>query len=115
VKLIGISVHETDPRVFLLQWAPPPNAMAALLIARGFAGVNGLFNDIVLDFIKGAGAMPLTRETASAASLPQTAPSILPRNFCDVQSPANVKWGMGVVWKGRNCCGRGSVDTAKVS
>merc|ERR1712146_719710 len=41
-------------------------------------------------------------DTTSAASLPpSTAPSILPRNFCDVQSPARVKLGMGVFWEGR--------------
>lgn len=28
------------------------------------------------------------------------APSILPRNFCDVQSPAKVKLGIGVRWDG---------------
>eukprot|EP00967_Tisochrysis_lutea_P131479 scaffold228591_cov32-Tisochrysis_lutea.AAC.5 len=37
----------------------------------------------------------------SAASLPaRTAPSIEPRNFCDVQSPARVNPLIGVSWEG---------------
>ena len=38
----------------------------------------------------------------SAASLPaRMAPSIEPRNFCDVQSPASTKFEMGVSCDGR--------------
>ena len=40
--------------------------------------------------------------TTSAASLPaRTAPSMEPRNFWLVQSPASVKLEMGVAWEGR--------------
>ena len=40
--------------------------------------------------------------TTSAASLPaSTAPSMDPKNFCDVQSPARVKLEIGVAWLGR--------------
>lgn len=41
-------------------------------------------------------------DTTSAANLPaSTAPSMLPRNFWLVQSPASVKLLMGVCWLGR--------------
>ena len=50
-----------------------------------------------------AAARPAARSAmTSAASLPaSTAPSIEPRNFWLVQSPASTKLGTGVAWLGR--------------
>eukprot|EP00961_Rhodomonas_salina_P122053 1643332-Rhodomonas_salina.4 len=47
----------------------------------------------------------------SAASLPaRTAPSMEPRNFCEVQSPASVKLGIGVRCWGRNLLRPGGAE-----
>mmetsp|Transcript_13106 Transcript_13106/g.43343 ORF Transcript_13106/g.43343 Transcript_13106/m.43343 type:complete len:206 (-) Transcript_13106:739-1356(-) len=84
--------------------APPPNAIAPSPLTPGgslgaysFAATSGwtTFSPLV--------GWPAARSaTTSAASLPaSTAPSIEPRNFCEVQSPARVKRGMGVSCEGR--------------
>lgn len=43
---------------------------------------------------------PNMQQSVTADSPPRTAPSIEPKNFCEVQSPARVKLGIGV-----RCCG----------
>ena len=48
------------------------------------------------------GAPTARAATTSAASLPaRTAPSMLPKNFCDVKQPQSVKFGIGVFCEGR--------------
>mmetsp|Transcript_5192 Transcript_5192/g.10942 ORF Transcript_5192/g.10942 Transcript_5192/m.10942 type:complete len:201 (+) Transcript_5192:230-832(+) len=51
----------------------------------------------------GRAGNPLARSLiTSAASFPASvAPSIDPRNFCEVKHPHSVRLGMGVVWLGR--------------
>mmetsp|Transcript_2951 Transcript_2951/g.9980 ORF Transcript_2951/g.9980 Transcript_2951/m.9980 type:complete len:312 (-) Transcript_2951:1248-2183(-) len=84
--------------------APPPKAMApcpltpaGALAAHTLSAISGR---IALRPLVG---LPAARSaTTSAASLPaRTAPSMEPRNFWEVQSPASVKRSMGVCCDGR--------------
>ena len=47
-----------------------------------------------------ADVSPSKNVTESRSDIDIPAPSMDPRNFCEVQSPAKVKLGIGVSWDG---------------